>query len=106
MLQLSQHLREGIEGHYGQAEIAQPLRQQTCPRSDVEHGLAVDGSVAKQVPGAPLNVVLDDMRREDRVIDPGNGIEIRLFLGAGVAVITRTPSRLASPMDRPASPSS
>ena len=106
LLQLAQHLREGIEGHDAQAEVAQPLRQQTRPRSDVERGLARRGSVTKHVAGAPLQVVLDDMRREDRVIDPGNGIEVRLLGGAGSGGHHPTPSRLARPVARPASPSS
>ena len=106
LLQLSQHLRKGIEGHDAKTEIAQPLRQQPRPRPDVEGGLTVDGSVTKHVAGAPPQVMLDDMRREDRVIDPGNGIEVRLLHGAGGGGHHPAPSRLVSPVARPASPSS
>jgi hypothetical protein len=106
LLQLSQHLREGIQGHHTQAEIAQPLRQHTRPRSDVEDDLSLSGTVAKQVAGSPLRVVLDNMRREDRVIDPGNGVEVRLLSGAGGCRHHPAPSRLGRPATRLESPPS
>src|SRR5215210_8044429 len=102
LLQLTQHLGKGIEGYDAKTEIAQPLRQQPGPGPYVEGGLPGDGCLAKHVVGASPQVMLDDTGWEDRVIDLGNGIEVRLLEGAGSRGHHPATSRLVTSAARPA----